>query len=91
MTSVNSPIVRKLIGRVSNISMGFRIALANPSTRAALRAAIKLSTVTPGKRYAETRMANEDIIQLISIGIRFVSSFYISTIIAIFSRWWNTI
>ena len=91
MTRVKRPIERKLIGSVRSINTGLRIALAKPRTSAAVRAARKLSTVTPGSRYAEAKMASEEIIQLINIGISFVNSFYISTIIAIFSRLWNFI
>ena len=85
ITSVNKPIERKLIGSVRSINMGFRIALANPRTMAAVRAAIRLSTITPGRRYAEARIARLDIIQLISIGIFFTNGLDVSTVIAIFS------
>jgi len=50
ITSVKRPIERKLIGKVSNINMGFRIALAKPRTIAAVKAAMRLSTDTPGRR-----------------------------------------
>ena len=71
--------------------MGLIMALASPNTSAAVRAAMKPLTVTPGRRYAEARMTSVDIIQLISIGISFVNSFSISAVITIFTRLRNVI
>ena len=85
ITNVNRPIERKLMGRVNRISTGFKMALANPSTMAAVKAAIKLLTDIPGRKYGEARITSVDIIQLISIGIFFTNGFDVPTIITIFS------
>lgn len=50
ITRVKRPIDKKLIGKVSNIRMGLRMALANPRTMAAVRATRKLLTETPGRK-----------------------------------------
>lgn len=49
ITNVKRPIERKLMGSVSKISMGFKIAFTRPKTSAADKAAKKLFTETPGR------------------------------------------
>ena len=57
ITNVKSPNVKILIGNVKMISNGFKNALIRPITTAATSAATKLSTWTPGKRYAVIAIA----------------------------------
>jgi spore maturation protein SpmA len=47
--------------------IGFRKALKTPITIAAIMAAVKLSTLTPGRIYAAAKTAIELIIKLINI------------------------
>ncbi|KKU18925.1 MAG: hypothetical protein UX77_C0001G0022 [Parcubacteria group bacterium GW2011_GWA1_47_11] len=79
------------MGKVSKTSIGFKMALASPSTRAAVRAAIKLLTDTPGSKYAEAKITSVDIIQLISIGIGLINCFSVCAVVAIFSRLRNLV
>lgn len=69
ITNVKSPSVIMLIGKVNSSRIGFKIALIIPITRAAMRAAVKLCTCTPGKIYAAAKTANPLKIQLIKMPI----------------------
>ena len=79
------------MGKVSKTSIGFKMALASPSTRAAVRAAIKLLTDTPGSKYAEAKITSVDTVQLISIGIGLINCFSVCAVVAIFSGLWDFI
>lgn len=49
MTNKNKPKVRIVMGMVSMIRSGFKMALNNPNTAATTMAVKKLFTYTPGK------------------------------------------
>ncbi len=80
ITNVKSPKVRIVIGKVKIIKIGFKIALKIPMTSAAIRAAVKFVTCTPGKKYAAAKTASPLNIQLIKIVILFVEAPYFISI-----------
>ncbi len=56
-TSVKRPRVTRVMGRVRIKRIGFMTALTIPKTRATMRAVTKLSTCTPGSKYAAIKTA----------------------------------
>lgn len=69
MTNVNKPSVSKLIGSVSNKSIGLIIAFRSPKTRATISAVVNVSTLKPGTRFAVITIAIALSIQLASMAI----------------------
>lgn len=61
ITKVNSPKLKILMGKVRMIKIGLRNILINPSTKAAIKAATKVSTSTAGIKYAAIIIAKVDI------------------------------
>lgn len=65
ITKVKRPRVMIVTGKVSKTKIGFKNALNIPITRAAIKAEVKLSTLTPGSIYAAAKTAKALNIQLI--------------------------
>ncbi len=57
ITNVNNPKVRIVIGKVKSIKIGFRTALAIPKRTLTTIAVQNVSTVIPGKIYADINTA----------------------------------
>ena len=62
-TSEKMPSVSTVKGNVNTLRIGLITALMNPSTRAAINAAINPVTCTPGKMYAVTMIARAEMMK----------------------------
>ena len=69
ITKIKSPKVKMLIGKVKITRIGLITAFTIPSISATNNATTNVVTVTPGKKYAATKIINVIISQLIKIFI----------------------
>ena len=71
ITNRNKPKVKKVMGIVKIIRIGFKMLFNTERTAAIIKAVKKSGTVTPGNRYAVIITANAEMIILISVFILF--------------------
>lgn len=57
MTNKNNPSVTTVIGSVKIIKIGFTIAFNNPKTIATIMADVKVTSLTPGRKYDKINTA----------------------------------
>lgn len=66
ITNKNKPKVTKVIGIVKKINIGFKKVFSNANTTATIKAVVNVSTVIPGRKWANTKTSTVEINSLIS-------------------------